>query len=391
ASRVEEASTPILVADWDPQGVLEKQLTGRYNARRVPIRAWWFPEAVRAAVGGPVTHPTPREFLRWWLFHEIWSPIGSQDATFYVRKDLEGTGPLEPIALRVLDTSARDYSSEASTIAAAHEWGREGSGPGELSEPRGLASDTRGNLYVADTKNNRIQIFDGNGQWLRQVGTQGSGDGQFKEPCGAFVDPDGGLWVADTWNQRIAHVGPDGQWLGSVGGPENGFFGPRAVLVSRGFLYVADTGNKRIVRFDLRGNRLSTWGGDGTGPGQFVEPVGLAADASGNVYVADTGNHRVQVFDAEGKFLRQFPVSGWKEFYTEPYIAVGPSDTLFATDSSASRIAEYDTSGAFRRSWKPERGLKQPTGIAIDPFGRLTVSDRGTHRLFSWPLTAVVP
>ena len=390
AGRVEEASTPILVADWDPQGALEKQLAGRYNARRVPIRAWWFPEPVRAS-NGEVTHPTLGEFFRWWLRHEIWSPIGSQDATFYVRKDLEGTGPLEPISIRVLDTSAHDYPSEASTISPAREWGHEGSGPGELSEPRGLASDTRGNLYVADTKNNRIQVFDGNGQPLRQFGSAGNGDGQFKEPCGVFVDPDGSIWVADTWNQRIAHLGPEGQWLGSIGGPDNGFFGPRAVLVSRGFLYVADTGNKRIVRYDLKGKRLSSWGGEGTGSGQFVEPVGLAADASGQVYVADTGNHRIQVFDPEGKFLRQFPVSGWKEFYTEPYIAVGPSDTLFATDSSASRIAVYDTSGTFRRSWKPEVGLKQPTGIAIDPFGRLTVSDRGTQKLFSWPLTAVVP
>jgi len=390
AGRVEEASTPILVADWDAQGALQKQLAERYNAKRVPIRAWWFPEATRTTTGGPVTHPSPLELLNWWLFHQIWSPIGSQDATFYVRKDLEGTGPLEPITLRVVDTSARDYPSGASTIAATREWGREGSGPGELSEPRGLASDTHGNLYVADTKNHRIQVFDGNGQLLRQFGSQGSGDGQFKEPCGVFVDPEGGIWVADTWNQRIAHFGPEGQWLGSIGGSEVGLFGPRSVLVSRGSLYVADTGNKRIIRFDLRGNRLSDWGGDGTGAGQFIEPVGLAADASGNVYVADTGNHRIQVFDSEGKFVRQFPVSGWKDFYTEPYVAVGPSDTLFVTDSSVSRVAQYDASGVLRRSWKPEQNFKQPTGITLDPFGRLTVSDRGTHRLFTWILENVL-
>jgi uncharacterized protein (TIGR03663 family) len=389
ASRVEEASTPILVADWDPDGALQKQLAERYSAKRVPIRAWWFPEVVRAA-GGSGTHPSPPELLRWWLFHEIWSPIGSQDATFYVRKDLEGTGPLESIALRVVDTSARDYSSGASTIAAAREWGKEGSGPGELSEPRGLASDARGNLYVADTKNHRIQVFDGNGQLIRQFGSQGSGDGQFKEPCGVFVDAEGGVWVADTWNQRIAHLGPEGQWLGSIGGSENGFFGPRSVLVSRGSLYVADTGNKRIVRFDLRGNRLSGWGGDGTGAGQFIEPVGLAADASGNIYVADTGNHRIQVFDSDGKFLRQLPVSGWKDFYTEPYLVVGPSDTLFVTDASMSRVAQYDHSGVLRRTWKPERDFKQPTGITLDPFGRLTVSDRGTHRLFTWSLESLL-
>jgi sugar lactone lactonase YvrE len=79
-------------------------------------------------------------------------------------------------------------------------------------------------------------------------------------------------------------------------------------------------------------------------------------------------------------------VSGWKDFYTEPYIAVGPSDTVFATDSVSGRIAQYDSSGAIKRSFKAEKDFKQPTGIAIDSFGRLTVSDRGTHHLFSWTL-----
>ena len=81
---------------------------------------------------------------------------------------------------------------------------------------------------------------------------------------------------------------------------------------------MADTGNKRIVRFDRDGKKLNEFGGDGSGEGQFVEPVGLAIDAAGNLAVADTGNHRIQFFDPEGKFLRQFPVSGWKDFYMEP-------------------------------------------------------------------------
>src|SRR6185503_10486896 len=115
----------------------------------------------------------------------------------------------------------------------------------------------------------------------------------------------------------------------------------------------------------------------------------LAADASGNIYVADTGNHRVQVFDPEGKFIRQFPVSGWKDFYTEPYIAIGPGDTVFVTDSVAGRVSQSESTGAFKRSWKAEKDFKQPTGIVLDTFGRLTVSDRGTSHLFAWTLAAL--
>ena len=382
ATRIDQASTPVIVADWDAEGALEKQLAPKYDAQRVPIRAWWFPE-VRTERGK--TRPTPMDLLRFWLFHEIWSPIGSQDATVYVRKDLGGTGLLEPLQMAIQDMSARDYPGEPVELPAPRVFGGPGSGPGQLSEPRGIASDSRGNLYVADSKNSRIAVFDGTGAFLRAIGSRGNGDGQLNEACGVAVGPDGILYVADTWNHRVARFDANGQWLGAWV-PDPGFFGPRAIVLSRGSLYVTDTGNKRVVRFDAEGKVTGSWGGAGSDPGQFVEPVGLCADAAGRIYVADTGNHRVQVFEADGAFVRQFPVYGWKDFYTEPYIAVGPSDTIFVTDSWKGRIAQYDGSGTFVRSFQAG-GLKSPTGIALDPFGRLWVSDRGMNRILSWSLS----
>jgi DNA-binding beta-propeller fold protein YncE len=286
----------------------------------------------------------------------------------------------------VQNTAARDYPAGAPAIVPpARTLGGPGSGPGQFAEPRGLAADAAGNLYVADTKNHRIQVFDSSGRFLRAMGTQGSGDGQLKEPCGVAVAPDGTAIVADTWNHRIARFSADGSWLGAWT-EEKGFFGPRAVLVSRGFVYVADTGNKRIVRFDEKGKRVSEWGGSGSGPGQLIEPVGLAADADGNVYVADTGNHRVQVFDVEGKFLREFPAFGWKDFYTEPYLALAPNGSILATDSAEGRVNEYDAAGQLRRSWRADGEFKRPTGVTVDPRGRILVSDRETHVVSIWNL-----
>ncbi len=382
AGSLETASTPIVVADWNPEGGLEKQLGEKYTARRVPIRAWWFPDDFWKR---PLSVR-----LRWWLFHELWSPIGSQDTMFYVRKDLDAPGMLAPLQVTIQDTSGRDYPSDAKRIAA-REAGGPGVGPGELAEPRGIAADSRGNLYVADTKNSRIAVFDGSGRFLRTFGTKGGAPGQFNEPCGIAVDTAGELWIADTWNYRVVHAASDGRFLSILGGggPED-LFGPRAVLPLGKFVYVADTGNKRIVRYDRDGHRVSQWGGAGNGNGQFIEPVGLAADAAGNIYVADTGNHRVQVFDAEGKFLRLLRVDGWKDFYTEPYIVIGPSDTFFVTDSSTGRVAQYDAAGSLQRSFRPEHDWKMPTGITIDSFGRLIVTDRGTHRIFFWDLGSIL-
>jgi uncharacterized protein (TIGR03663 family) len=385
ASRIEQASTPVIVADWDQEGALEKQLTGKYDAKRVPIRAWWFPDPTK---DGDKTRPTFRDMVRLWLFHEIWSPIGSQDATFFVRKDLTGSGTLEPLQLQVQDTSSRDYPADGTELPAARVFGAAGNGPGQFAEPRGVAVDPSGNIYVADTKNSRIEVLDANGTFLRTLGSRGNGDGQLNEACGVTVAGNGEVYVADTWNHRVARFGPGGEWRGFWTDPERAFFGPRSLVISGGSLYVSDTGNKRIVRFDAAtGTVTGRWGGAGSGPGQFVEPVGLAADPSGRIYVADTGNHRVQVFDPEGKFLRQFPVFGWKDFYTEPYLAIGPSDSVFVTDSWKGRIAHYDAAGALLHAYKAD-GLKRPTGIAIDGFGHVLVTDRDMNRVLAWPLDA---
>jgi len=385
ASRIEQASTPVIIADWDPEGALEKQLAPKYDARRVPIRAWWFPDPTK---DGGVSHPTPRDLLRLWLFHEIWSPIGSQDATVFVRRDLAGSGPLEPLQLSVQDTSSRDYTGDVMDLPAPRVIGVAGNGPGQFAEPRGLAVDGSGNLYVADSKNSRIEVFDANGNFLRAFGMRGPGEGQLNEPCGVAVSAAGEVFVADTWNHRVARFGSNGEWRGVWIDPEHGFFGPRGLVLSGGSLYVSDTGNKRVVRFDAGSGAVTgRWGSAGSGPGQFVEPVGLAADPSGRIYVADTGNHRVQVFEADGRFLRQFPIFGWKDFYTEPYLVIGPSDSVLLTDSWKGRIARYDSSGGLTRSYKAD-GLKRPTGITLDAYGHVLVSDRDTNRIDVWPLDA---
>jgi uncharacterized protein (TIGR03663 family) len=390
SGRLEEATTPVIVIDWDAEGTIEKQLKDRYDARRVPIRAWWFPTVVTSSGPGAVTRPTLSDLIKLFLFHQIWSPIGSQDATFLVRKDIGETGPLSPLSVRIQDTTSRDFPSAPDTIAPVRAFGQPGSGPGSFAEPRGLATDTAGNLYVADTKNHRIQVFDPSGKLLRSFGTKGPGDGQLNEPCGVAVDSTGEVWVADTWNGRIARFGPDGSWRGALIDPQKPFFGPRAVVISKGQIFVADTGNKRIARFEPDGRRISDWGTNGIGAGQFVEPVGLAADAAGNIWVADTGNHRIQIFEPGGKFVRQFPVYGWKDFYTEPYIALGAGGTVFATDSGTGRVALYDAQGNLKRTWKPNEPFKAPTGITLDPFGTLIVSDRGSDRIFAWSLSSVM-
>jgi DNA-binding beta-propeller fold protein YncE len=90
--------------------------------------------------------------------------------------------------------------------------------PGDFAKPSGVAVDKEGNLYVADTLNNRIEIFDADGQFIRTWGKNGDGPGYFARPKGVAIDSDGHVWVADGVQDRVQVFTPEGQLLISMGG-----------------------------------------------------------------------------------------------------------------------------------------------------------------------------
>lgn len=90
--------------------------------------------------------------------------------------------------------------------------------PGDFSKPTGIAVDAEGNLYVADTMNNRIEIFDADGQFVSTFGKAGDGPGYFARPKGVAIDGDGHIWVADGVQDRVQVFNKDGQLLISFGG-----------------------------------------------------------------------------------------------------------------------------------------------------------------------------
>jgi sugar lactone lactonase YvrE len=177
-----------------------------------------------------------------------------------------------------------------------------GSGTGALA-PQDVALDSAGRLWVVGAMTwpttPQVRQLTTSGETLREFGVEGTGNGQFSsEPKGIAIDAAGNLWVADTYNNRLEEFSSTGSFIRTAGtkGTGNGQLGtPKDVVIdSSGNLWVADTGNSRVQEFTSTGTYLSQFGAAGNNDGQFAAPQALTLDAAGNAWVADTGNDRVQ-------------------------------------------------------------------------------------------------
>ncbi len=280
-------------------------------------------------------------------------------------------------------------------------WGSKGIAPGKFNDPTGVAV-TGSEVFVADSRNGRIQVFDLDGNFKRQFGTPdelgrpmnlivhngelyvpeyfndriqvfsldgipkriigraGKGPGEFNAPGGVAVAENGDLFVADFYNQRVQHLEADGsfvrQWgdTGTPGAAAGRFIYPTDVaLASDGTLFVADGYADRVQVFAPDGRLLRKWGGPfamnihGPFNGWFTTVTSVAVDDDGKVYIADFYNHRVQKFSADGTFLTAFGSKGNGDGEFSYAIAVDVADdgSVFVADFGNNRI----------QKWRPAR------------------------------------
>lgn len=182
--------------------------------------------------------------------------------------------------------------------------------------PRAVVVDSEARVYVADTGNKRIRVYDQNGRYLRDIGSGGSGSGQLDEPVGLAISPDGVLYVADTWNRRVSAFLLDGTpaniFINSQDGTTSNSFRVRAWFDDlgnrpylaldpvRNLLYVTDPDAGRILIYDLSGNCVGSFGQlnrEQPDASQFASVGGLAVDEQGNLFAGDAGSGRILRFD----------------------------------------------------------------------------------------------
>ena len=176
-----------------------------------------------------------------------------------------------------------------------------------LTDPVGLAIDTENRLlYVVDTQQDQVVVFDADSlKELRRIGTGGKNHwlttpGDFGAPSNVAVDKEGNIYVTDTMNNRVEIFDAEGTFISEFGkhGDGPGYFArPKGIAVDGdGHIWVADSFEDRVQVFNREGQLLTYLGGHGHYPGQFEDLVGLAIDKQNRVFTTEQYPGRLQMF-----------------------------------------------------------------------------------------------
>ncbi len=185
--------------------------------------------------------------------------------------------------------------------------GSNGRGPGEFGFVTDVVQDSQGNYYVSDYGDyDRIQKFSPEGKFLFDWGGHGSEPGQFLRPQSLAIDESDCLWIADSCNHRIQIFDATGdspkfvRELGTPGAAPGELRYPYSLILNPDeTFFVCEFGNHRVQKFDRDGNFLAMFGTAGRQSGQFHQPWAVVVDQQGQMHMLDTYNHRVQSFRFE--------------------------------------------------------------------------------------------
>ncbi len=271
----------------------------------------------------------------------------------------------------------------------AASWGGTGSEPGQFTEPTGIAVSGE-EVFVADARNARVQVFDSQGDYRRAFGQDTLG-----RPMNLAI-AEGRIYVPDYFDDAIHVFTLAGTHQRRIEA-NDGLDSPGGLAVRQDdTLLVADTYNQRIVKLDPDGTVLRVWGAPGepdSDAGSFSYPTDVALAEEGAFYVADGYNDRVQQFDPDGEYLRRWggpfgmnlpgPFKGW--FAVASSIAIG-AEGVFVADFYNNRVQKFTATGRFLTAFGTPAPAPEHShiGVAADGEGMVWTTDFAGDRVQGW-------
>ena len=368
-------------------------------------------------------------------------PADAAEMNFPIGLALDGSGNLyfadqNNNRIRRIDLADKTISTVAGSGIASYSGDGGAAASARLYGSNGLAFDSSGNLYIADSSNNRIRKINAVGviSTVAGNGTSGfSGDGgqaaaaELCYPIAVAADSSGNLYIADSENDRIRKVDTSGIITTVAGDGNGGYTGdggqaaaaeigyPQAVAVdSAGNLYIADSGNNVIRKVDtsgvittVAGNGNNGYSGDG-GPATAAAlnyPYGISVDSSGSLYISDCNNNVIRKVGTDG-IISTVAGTGTSGYAGDGGLATGAalsypnsvvtdgSGNLYIADGSNNVIRKVDTAGIISTiagtgvwSFSGDGGLATaatfswPVGLVLDSSGNLYFSDCNNNRI----------
>lgn len=278
-----------------------------------------------------------------------------------------------------------------------------GNGVGEFKKPMGISFDKQGNMFVADTENNRVQVLKKSGQFSHIIGAgrEGSGKGELSNPTDTAVDSQGFVYVVDSGNNRLSVFTTQGKFvrtIGREGKAEGEFRNPRKICITKdNYLIVSDSDNNRVQIFDPRGNFLRTVGGeDNPKEYQLKQPVGVTCDSFGLIYVSQFSPADIKIYGFDGGYLDRFSApresrgevlegKGKGQILGPSDITVDANGQIMVSEYGNCRISLFNNHGSFLEKFG-KRGKKfgqfdGPCCVELNNEGRLVVVDSWNNRI----------
>ena len=280
-------------------------------------------------------------------------------------------------------TFKSDLQKETTSTDTLATWGSEGSGSGQLQQPKGIEVNSSGDIYVADSSNQRIVKYNSSGTQIDSWGGDGYGNGQFKDPSDIAIDPSSdNLYVIDQGRCDVQIFSSTGDYItkfGACGSGNGQMLNPTGIALYTDSVYTVDNGNSRILWWDTAGNYIGANGSAGSGYGQFNDPRSIAIVPGGALAISDYGNHRIvraagDLTMTEGEINPAFIGSygtGDGQLNNPVGLDYDSASNLYVADGANQRIVKFSPYGKFLGQWQTSASA----GLDVTSSGNVFTTD----------------
>ncbi len=275
-------------------------------------------------------------------------------------------------------------------------FGALGSGHGQVNTPHGVAVAENGTVYLADTKNSRVDELSASGEYITQFGEKGTGSGELVEPAAIAIGKNGDVYVTDTAQSKVKQYSPTGTYIRTITDSLEAGEHVVGISASEGHIYTVAEGAADIISIYSESGELERWGCKES-VANLKHPKGIVGDhETGSIFLSTeegvVGVHMSGPAEGECETKKVASVGTIAGDVKSPQALSIANKQLYVADASNNRIDQFAVKAEYQLEYAAEYGsegtgngqLKNPDGVAIAPGGEMYIADTNNDRIQRW-------